>query len=192
MRPLQHRLPKNSPRLFAIVRTNRIRVGPVERSRHLQPQVNHHTARRVSIPSYTLSAQHVHLEVFLQVSPDSASRSIVTQPAQTLTGFLSFVFRNSYNKYTQIASRAVRQGLKESERVAAEKRAQIGLRVQTWENGVGGEQVSFGCSVDRWGEVIFSVNGDGRCSMLWRWDCTEEMVRAEKRRVETKLEQAPR
>ncbi|KAJ9102222.1 hypothetical protein QFC20_005051 [Naganishia adeliensis] len=46
----------------------------------------------------------------------------------------------SYNKYTQIASRAVRQGLKESERVAAEKRAQIGLRVQTWENGVGGEQ----------------------------------------------------
>ncbi|KAJ9121135.1 hypothetical protein QFC24_004808 [Naganishia onofrii] len=46
----------------------------------------------------------------------------------------------SYNKYTQIASRAVRQGLKESERVVAEKRAQVGIKVQTWEKGVGGEQ----------------------------------------------------
>jgi F-type H+-transporting ATPase subunit epsilon len=84
------------------------------------------------------------LEVFLQVSSDSALRSIATRPPQILTGFPSFVFLNSYNKYTQIASRAVRQGLKESERVAAEKRAQIGLKVQTWENGVGGEQVSSG------------------------------------------------
>ncbi|KAH8080909.1 mitochondrial ATP synthase epsilon chain-domain-containing protein [Filobasidium floriforme] len=46
----------------------------------------------------------------------------------------------SYNKYTQIASRAVRTGLKESERVGAEKRANIGVKYQQWENGKGGEQ----------------------------------------------------
>jgi hypothetical protein len=33
----------------------------------------------------------------------------------------------SYNKFTQIASRAVRQGLNETERVAAEKRAEIAM-----------------------------------------------------------------
>jgi F-type H+-transporting ATPase subunit epsilon len=32
-----------------------------------------------------------------------------------------------WNKYTQIASRAIRQGLGETERVAAERRAQIGV-----------------------------------------------------------------
>lgn len=32
-----------------------------------------------------------------------------------------------WNKYTQIASRAVRQALNETDRVAAEKRAQIGV-----------------------------------------------------------------
>ena len=47
-----------------------------------------------------------------------------------------------YNKYTQIAARAVRQSLKESERVAAEKRGLTILRYQHWENGVGGAQVS--------------------------------------------------
>jgi F-type H+-transporting ATPase subunit epsilon len=51
----------------------------------------------------------------------------------------------SYNKYTQIASRAVRTGLKESERVGAEKRANIGVKYQQWENGKGGEQVSGRC-----------------------------------------------
>lgn len=50
--------------------------------------------------------------------------------------------RNSYNKYTQIASRAVRTGLKESERVGAEKRANIGIKYQQWNAGKGGEQVS--------------------------------------------------
>lgn len=49
----------------------------------------------------------------------------------------------SFNKYTQIASRAVRQGLKESERVNAEKRAAVGIKYQMWEQGQGGEQVSF-------------------------------------------------
>lgn len=67
----------------------------------------------------------------------------------------------SFNKYTQIASRAVRQGLKESERVAAEKRAQVGLKVQTWENGVGGEQVSFWCFLG------FGKGGWGNWISLW-------------------------
>ncbi|ORY27741.1 mitochondrial ATP synthase epsilon chain-domain-containing protein [Naematelia encephala] len=45
----------------------------------------------------------------------------------------------SWNKYTQIASRALRQALTETDRVAAEKRAQIGVRYQIWENGQAGE-----------------------------------------------------
>ncbi|GFZ46628.1 hypothetical protein JCM24511_03848 [Saitozyma sp. JCM 24511] len=46
----------------------------------------------------------------------------------------------SWNKYTTIASRALRQALSESERVAAEKRAHVGVRYQIWEKGQGGEQ----------------------------------------------------
>ncbi|KAI0253475.1 mitochondrial ATP synthase epsilon chain-domain-containing protein [Lactifluus subvellereus] len=47
----------------------------------------------------------------------------------------------TYNKYTQIAARAVRQSLKENERVAAEKRGLTAVRYQHWEGGKGGEQV---------------------------------------------------
>nr|XP_019047311.1 hypothetical protein I302_03920 [Kwoniella bestiolae CBS 10118]OCF26241.1 hypothetical protein I302_03920 [Kwoniella bestiolae CBS 10118] len=47
---------------------------------------------------------------------------------------------SSWNKYTQVASRALRQALSETDRVAAEKRAAIGVRYQLWENGQGGEQ----------------------------------------------------
>ena len=47
-----------------------------------------------------------------------------------------------YNKYTQIAARAVRQSLKENERLASEKRGVTALRYQHWEGGKGGEQVS--------------------------------------------------
>ncbi|KAI9574114.1 mitochondrial ATP synthase epsilon chain-domain-containing protein [Boletus coccyginus] len=47
----------------------------------------------------------------------------------------------SYNKYAQITARAVRQSLKETERVGAEKRGSTALRYQKWENGVGGQQV---------------------------------------------------
>ncbi|KAI9453344.1 mitochondrial ATP synthase epsilon chain-domain-containing protein [Russula earlei] len=47
----------------------------------------------------------------------------------------------TYNKYTQIAARAVRQSLKENERVMAEKRGLTALRYQHWEGGKGGEQV---------------------------------------------------
>ncbi|KAH9950232.1 mitochondrial ATP synthase epsilon chain-domain-containing protein, partial [Amylocystis lapponica] len=47
----------------------------------------------------------------------------------------------TYNKYTQIAARALRQSLKEEERVVAEKRGLTILRYQQWENGQGGQQV---------------------------------------------------
>ncbi|KAH9833061.1 mitochondrial ATP synthase epsilon chain-domain-containing protein [Rhodofomes roseus] len=54
----------------------------------------------------------------------------------------SATWRNvfTYNKYTQIAARALRQSLNESERVQAEKRGLTILRYQNWENGVGGPQ----------------------------------------------------
>ncbi|EJD05767.1 uncharacterized protein FOMMEDRAFT_78106 [Fomitiporia mediterranea MF3/22] len=47
----------------------------------------------------------------------------------------------SFNKYSQIAARALRSSLKESERVKAEKYGLTALRFQKWENGKGGEQV---------------------------------------------------
>jgi len=46
----------------------------------------------------------------------------------------------TYNKYSQIAARALRQSLKESERLKAEKRGLTAVRYQHWENGKGGEQ----------------------------------------------------
>jgi F-type H+-transporting ATPase subunit epsilon len=47
-----------------------------------------------------------------------------------------------YNKYSQITARAVRQSMKETERVGAERRGVTALRSQKWENGVGGQQAS--------------------------------------------------
>ena len=46
-----------------------------------------------------------------------------------------------FNKYSQIAARALRNSLKEGERVKAERRGMTALRYQHWENGQGGEQV---------------------------------------------------
>jgi F-type H+-transporting ATPase subunit epsilon len=56
-------------------------------------------------------------------------------------GVLIVKKKNRYNKYTQIAARAVRQSLKENERVVAERRGLTSLRYQHWENGKGGDQV---------------------------------------------------
>ncbi|PPQ71569.1 hypothetical protein CVT26_010426 [Gymnopilus dilepis] len=47
----------------------------------------------------------------------------------------------TYNKYAQITARALRQSLKEEQRLAAEKRGLTTVRYQKWENGVGGQQV---------------------------------------------------
>jgi hypothetical protein len=64
--------------------------------------------------------------------------------------------------------------LKESERVAAEKRAQVGLKVQTWENGVGGEQVScegIPLGTGDWARELAVVTGYGRVDEMdgyWR------------------------
>ena len=40
-----------------------------------------------------------------------------------------------YSRYTQVAARAVRQSLKETERADAERRAFQALRYQEWKNG---------------------------------------------------------
>ena len=55
------------------------------------------------------------------------------------------IYRRFYrfNKYSQICARALRQSLKEGERVKAEKRGLTALRYQNWENGQGSEQVFF-------------------------------------------------
>ncbi len=49
--------------------------------------------------------------------------------------------RHRFNKYSQIAARAVRSSLKEEQRVISEKRGVTNLRYQKWENGQGGQQV---------------------------------------------------
>ncbi|KAJ7160999.1 mitochondrial ATP synthase epsilon chain-domain-containing protein [Mycena filopes] len=46
----------------------------------------------------------------------------------------------TYNKYTQITARAVRNSLQETQRLAAEKRGLTALRYQHWENGEGSAQ----------------------------------------------------
>lgn len=48
---------------------------------------------------------------------------------------------NRYSKYTSVAARAVRNSLKETERVAAERRSLQELRYQKWHNGEASEQV---------------------------------------------------
>ena len=53
------------------------------------------------------------------------------------TGFA----HNRFNKYSQICARALRQSLKETERVNAEKRGSTILRYQEWKDGQGGQQV---------------------------------------------------
>ncbi|KAF9524452.1 mitochondrial ATP synthase epsilon chain-domain-containing protein [Crepidotus variabilis] len=47
----------------------------------------------------------------------------------------------TYNKYAQITARALRNSLKEEERIIAEKRGLTTVRYQKWENGAGGQQV---------------------------------------------------
>jgi len=49
--------------------------------------------------------------------------------------------QNSFNKYVSVAARATRQALKEEQRVAAERRAAVTLKVQKWENGKAGTAV---------------------------------------------------
>jgi len=49
----------------------------------------------------------------------------------------------SFNKYSQITASALRRSLKETERLAAEKRGVTGVKYQTWENGQAGQQVLF-------------------------------------------------
>lgn len=46
-----------------------------------------------------------------------------------------------FSKYANIAANATRQGLKESERAAAERRGFQALRYQEWKDGKPGEQV---------------------------------------------------
>ncbi|KAJ3713988.1 mitochondrial ATP synthase epsilon chain-domain-containing protein [Lentinula guzmanii] len=48
----------------------------------------------------------------------------------------------TFNKYSQITAGAVRKSLKETQRLAAEKRGLTALRYQVWENGKGGEQIT--------------------------------------------------
>ncbi|KAF8308553.1 hypothetical protein DL93DRAFT_2142230 [Clavulina sp. PMI_390] len=48
----------------------------------------------------------------------------------------------TFNKYSQIAARALRNSLKEDARLAAEKRGTSELKYQKWTDGKAGESVS--------------------------------------------------
>ncbi|KAF8516929.1 mitochondrial ATP synthase epsilon chain-domain-containing protein, partial [Hysterangium stoloniferum] len=62
----------------------------------------------------------------------------------------------SFNKYSQIAARALRQSLKEGERLQAERRGITLVRYQNWENGKGGEQVR--CVHNAVGNVYLTIH----------------------------------
>jgi len=47
-----------------------------------------------------------------------------------------------FNKYIQVAGRATRQALKEEQRLAAEKRGTVTLKMQQWKDGKAGTAVS--------------------------------------------------
>ncbi|CED83803.1 mitochondrial atp epsilon chain [Phaffia rhodozyma] len=47
----------------------------------------------------------------------------------------------TYNRYTSVAARAIRSGLKEAERVKADKRANVTLKKQIWTKGEPSESV---------------------------------------------------
>ncbi|KAF5323997.1 hypothetical protein D9611_008380 [Ephemerocybe angulata] len=57
---------------------------------------------------------------------------------------MSAAWRNvfTYNKFAQITARALRNSLKEEQRIAAEKRGLTSVRYQQWENGQGGPQIT--------------------------------------------------
>ena len=61
-----------------------------------------------------------------------------------------------YNKYSQVAARAVRASLKEPERIKAEKRALVTLKKQTWDKGTPSESVSttIGFAQELWNTVV--------------------------------------
>ncbi|EKM55090.1 uncharacterized protein PHACADRAFT_142987 [Phanerochaete carnosa HHB-10118-sp] len=62
----------------------------------------------------------------------------------------------TFNKYSEICARALRQSLKETERVAAEKRGSTILRYQEWKDGQGGQQV---CALSLARVLVQSVCG---------------------------------
>jgi F-type H+-transporting ATPase subunit epsilon len=118
-------------------------------------------ARRVPSPSSstTILNHHVHLAPALFVSRATflvfkrfADDSLVTLHVtfRVITNAFSLSIRKrkrcrnwacSFNKYSQIAARAVRASLKEEKRLVAEKRGTTSLRYQKWENGQGQQQV---------------------------------------------------
>ena len=63
---------------------------------------------------------------------------------------MAFAWRNvfTYNRYAGIAARALRRSLKENKRLEAEKRNASMARVSKWKNGVQGEQVRLGTTVE--------------------------------------------
>lgn len=67
--------------------------------------------------------------------------SVRDNPPWEAYSFLPPAPINRYNKYTQVAARAIRSGLKETERVGAEKRGEITLKKQKWQAGQAGESV---------------------------------------------------
>ena len=63
---------------------------------------------------------------------------------------MAFAWRNvfTYNRYAAIAARTVRRALKENKRLDAERRDQSMVRVSKWKDGVQGEQVRLGTSIE--------------------------------------------
>ncbi|KAJ3993895.1 mitochondrial ATP synthase epsilon chain-domain-containing protein [Lentinula boryana] len=70
---------------------------------------------------------------------EKASGSFISSSSMSAATWRS-VF--TFNNYSQITAGAVRKSLKETQRLAAEKRGITALRYQVWESGKGGEQIT--------------------------------------------------
>jgi F-type H+-transporting ATPase subunit epsilon len=116
------------------------RVYQAQRARARLP-----AAASAALTPWEFVAHHPQL-LFLStnnVGCHLATIFLVSCLSQISTAGIDCFYKIRYNKYTQIAARAVRQSLKENERLVAEKRGLTTLRYQHWEGGKGGEQVEF-------------------------------------------------
>lgn len=104
---------------------------------------------RYSLVSSPLSLPYPLPPLPARCEADCSSLSLSLQPPEpnpkhthTRTHWTPVHTWGRFNKYISVAARATRQALKEEQRLAAERRAAVTLKVQHWENGKAGPSVS--------------------------------------------------
>jgi F-type H+-transporting ATPase subunit epsilon len=117
---------------------------------------------RISFTLYTLYSQR-------QRCGEEPLRASLLLPPPLLLPRARLVTQSGesrFNKYISIAARATRQALKEEERVAAQKRNEVSLKVQDWKGGKSqGPQVRLRFLLDFSSGSLWGDREDGRADM---------------------------